>query len=236
MITIGALNLGNGPRIAVPFRDGTRQEDIRRARELGMHLAELRIDLYSATDTSHVLGEVEKFAGVPTLATIRSSQEGGKWDKSDAERLALFEAVIPHVDAVDIEISSQEIRDDVIAAARNAGKTIIASFHDFKGTPPLHVIQAMADEGWKNRATAVKVATRCEDWNDLRTLAEFTLHNVSLGVVSIGMGPTGTVSRILFPALGSLFTFASFGEGTAPGQLTLEETAGYLRGLYPVTS
>ncbi|MFA6244362.1 MAG: type I 3-dehydroquinate dehydratase, partial [Candidatus Hydrogenedentales bacterium] len=177
--------------------------------------------------------EIEKFDGAPLLATIRSSFEGGNWKGSEEDRLALFKAVLPKVDAVDIEISSLEIRDDVIAAARESGKPAIGSFHDFKGTPPLHVIQAMADEGWKCRATFVKVATHCQDWNDLRTLAEFTLHNVSLGVVSIGMGPAGLCSRVLFPALGSLFTFASFGNGTAPGQMGLEETAGYLRTFYP---
>lgn len=233
MITIGALALGEKPCIAVPFRDGSEREDIARATSLGMDLAEIRVDLFSDTEPHHILGEIGKFDGVPKLATIRSAAEGGRWSGNDAERLALFETLIPHVDAVDIEISSRSIRDEVIAAARRAGKTVVGSFHDFQGTPPLQVIQEAANEGWRAHAAIVKVATHCLDWNDLRTLAEFTLHNVSLGVVSIGMGPAGLSSRVFFPSLGSLFTFASYGEGTAPGQLALEETAAYLREFYP---
>jgi len=236
MMKIGALSLGDSPQIAVPFRDGTSRAEILRAVELGMDLAELRIDLFAQTNVEHVLEEIAKFEGISLLATIRSPFEGGAWKASEDERMALFKAVIPKVDAVDIEISSQAIRDRVIAAARDAGKPVIGSYHDFAGTPPLHVIQAMADEGWKCHASIVKVATRCQNWNDLRTLAEFTLHNVSLGVVSIGMGPTGLCSRVFFPALGSLFTFASFGEGTAPGQLSLEETTAYLRTFYSSSS
>jgi 3-dehydroquinate dehydratase len=38
------------------------------------------------------------------------------------------------------------------------------------------------------------------------------------------MGPRGRATRVLFPALGSLFTFASLDKKTAPGQLGLEET------------
>jgi 3-dehydroquinate dehydratase len=50
------------------------------------------------------------------------------------------------------------------------------------------------------------------------------------------MGTGGVLSRLLFPALGSLFTFAAFGVGTAPGQLSLEETVSCFRKYYPPTA
>jgi 3-dehydroquinate dehydratase-1 len=45
------------------------------------------------------------------------------------------------------------------------------------------------------------------------------------------MGDAGVASRVLFPALGSLLTYASAGTQTAPGQLDLDEAVALLRRL-----
>lgn len=233
MHNFGQLALDGSPRIAVPFRDGNERASIARALELGMDIAELRIDQFANRNTAHVLREIEKFQGVPILATIRSATEGGAWPDSDTARLELYKAILPQVDAVDVEWSSASIATHVVSAARALGKPVVLSFHDFTCTPPLKTLNLMAPLARDAGADIVKIAAMCNSQDDVRTLTQFTLENASEGVVVIGMGPIGITTRVLLPALGSLFTFAAYGEGTAPGQLQLEEMASIFAKLYP---
>ena len=64
-------------------------------------------------------------------------------------------------------------------------------------------------------------------------MAAFTATTDSIPLVTICMGPEGELSRILFPALGSLFTFAHAGKPSAPGQLNCDETQQLLARFYP---
>ncbi len=233
-IQLGDLRLdGVTPRIAVPFRDGTPPERIAEAKRLGMDIAELRVDFFSNREAERVREEVDRFRGVPVLATIRSAAEGGAWDGPDDERLALYKALLPGVAAVDVELSSAAIVASVIAAARAQKKCAIVSFHDFARTPPAATLDDIANRASSAGADIVKVAATCRNIEDLHVLAEYTLRHRDKGLVTIGMGDTGLLSRVFFPALGSLFTFAAFGEGTAAGQIPLEETAVWLCRFYP---
>lgn len=233
-VQLGPLRLdGVTPRIAVPFRDGTPPERIAEATRLGMDIAELRIDLFADRSPQAVLAEDDRFRNVPVLATIRSAAEGGQWDGTDSERYALYEAVLAHVAAVDVELSSTAIVPDVIAAAHDRERCVVVSFHDFERTPAASALDNIANRAHGAGADIVKIAATCNTPGDLRTLAEYTLRHRDKGLVTIGMGEIGLASRIFFPALGSLFTFASFGEGTAAGQIPLDKTAEYLREFYP---
>lgn len=223
MVRFGTLLLDGSPRIAVPFRDGADAAFIGGAARLGADIAELRIDRFKSWDTAYVLREVEKFRTLPILATIRCAPEGGSWSTSEDERLGLYRAVLPLVDAVDVEVSSKAIVRDVVSAAHAIGKPVVLSFHDFTKTPALDVLNGVASQARNLGGDIVKVAAKCNDRADIHTLTRFTLDNVEHGVVSIGMGPLGVSTRLLFPALGSLFTFAAYGEGTAPGQPQLED-------------
>ncbi len=233
MIQFGQLALDGTPRIAVPFRDGNDPVSIARAVELGMHIAELRIDQFAHRDATNVHSEIEKFKAIPILATIRSSTEGGKWHDTDAARLDLYKKILPHVDAIDVELSSKSIAPDIVAATHALHKPVVLSFHDFEKTPPLDTLNSIARDARSAGADIVKIAAMCNTQDDVRTLTRFTLDHAREGVVVIGMGPVGITTRVLLPALGSLFTFAAYGEGTAPGQLQLEDMASIFAKLYP---
>jgi len=49
----------------------------------------------------------------------------------------------------------------------------------------------------------------------------------------MAMGPVGALSRLFYPAAGSLLTYSSVGEPTAPGQIPLRELALLLTRFYP---
>ena len=234
MLKLGTLALDRSrPRVAVVFADGTSVGAIRRARTAGMDLAELRIDLFRDTGTRHVLDEARKFAGVPTIGTIRSRAEGGDWRRSERARLALFRAVIPYVSAVDVELGSTEILAEVATAAHQADKLVVVSFHDFAATPPYPVLVRKLRRAQRAGADLVKLATYARDDRAVARLARVLVNHPEAPLVVFAMGEVGTKSRVFFPALGSLFTFAPWQRATAPGQLGLPATLRLLRLFYP---
>lgn len=232
--TLRALVESDVPCVVAPFTDDASQADVAEAATTGMDVLEARIDLFSRTDSDHVVTTVGRLAAtVPTIATIRSAIEGGGWRGDDADRLALFRSVAPHVDGLDIEGSSTAITAAVVEAAHSHGACAIVSFHDFVGMPPVVELTERARRANDLGADLVKIAVTVASPDELRALASFTLDLVDLGVVVIGMGPHGAPSRVAFPFLGSRLTFAVAGRSTAPGQLPLAEMATTLRRLSP---
>jgi 3-dehydroquinate dehydratase I len=234
MLKLGSLTLGRSrPRVAVVFTEGVSARAIRRAQSAGMDLAEVRIDLFRATGKRHVIAELRKFAGVPTIATIRSRAEGGGFRRSERARLELFRAVIPNVSALDIELGSAEIIAEVTAAAHRAGKAVVISFHDFAGTPAYPVLVQKLRQAIHAGADLVKLATYAPDDSAVTRLGRVLVNHPGVPLVVLAMGEVGVKSRVFFPALGSLFTFAAFERTTAPGQLNLRDTVAQLRFFYP---
>jgi 3-dehydroquinate dehydratase I len=221
------------PAIAVSFADEVTDEELSEAQEGGLDVYELRIDRYASFSADHVLAQVRRFADRPTIATIRTDDEGGQWIGSEAERLALFKAVIPEVGGIEVELRSS-IAADVVRAAHKAGKVAIVSNHNFDETLPIDKLEWMAYEA-KNDLGAdfVKLSAMTHSLGDIRTLAEFTLKNASLGLIVVGMGEHGTASRVFFPALGSCLTYAYAQAWPVSGQLTFRETFAELRLFYP---
>ena len=233
MATLRERLTGGAPLVAVSFGDDDPAADAARARELGVDLAELRIDWYGSVEPDHVRRAVEAFraAGVATLATIRSKAEGGYWPLDDAARRRLFEAVLPSVDAVDVELSSAEILPGVIAAARAADRPVIVSYHDFDATPPEPALQATVDAALAAGADLVKLSTMAHGPADLRALAALLLRHDNL--IAIGMGAQGAGTRVFFPLLGSRITYSALGGRPAPGQLPFAETVQLLTTFSP---
>ncbi len=232
MLQLSSLNLGERPCVAVAIRDGVEDAEIYDALKKGADLLELRIDQFAHTDEDYVLKEIRRYLGIPLLGTIRTTKEGGDWAQSEDARCTLYEQITPHVHAIDVEIST-EICATVTAIAQERDCLSIGSFHDFEATPSLEQLREIAQEGRACGVDIVKVACTCTTPEDLRTLAQFTLEEAPKHVITIGMGPAGMLSRLFFPALGSLITYTFLGSATAPGQLNCEATLEYLGKLYP---
>jgi 3-dehydroquinate dehydratase type I len=216
------------PRIIAPFTDRTLESTLRSGVRRGLTLLEARIDLFDEVEPEHVLDNVRRARAIaPVLATVRSSSEGGAWKKSERDRLLLYRALVKEVDALDVELDSR-IRGAVVRAARKTGRTVVLSHHDFRTTPSTARLDAIVRRGTKAGADVVKIATFVRGPADVRRLTRLLASHPKNPLVVIGMGARGRPTRVLFPALGSLFTFASLDKKTAPGQLGLAET---VRGL-----
>lgn len=221
---IGKIKLGDVSRIAAVIVDGEDKKAIRAAKRNGADLLELRIDCFKRQDVSSVQKIVKslKTENIPLLATIRSKAEGGKSGISDRERLMLFQSIMPFVDAVDIEIGSKKIIDDVIVSARRLNKKTIVSYHNFQKTPEQKKLNAIIVEGKKAGGDIIKIAAMAKNKQDIIRLAHIAaLHK---NIIVIAMGRLGIMSRFFFPILGSLITYCSVTESSAPGQLSLKDT------------
>lgn len=234
-VRLGSLILQGGrPAVAVSFTDEDTAEDIVAAKEAGVAIAELRVDLFADTAPGHVVETARHLNSLPLLATIRMSDEGGKWSGGEPARQALFEALLPHVDAIDIELQATETLAALAPKVRAAGKALVVSHHDFSATPSPAELADIARRAVAAGADIVKVAATIQAEDDLAALAGLLTSRPAPNLVVIGMGERGLVTRMLFPALGSLFTFAGKGErASAPGQLSYERTLSLLSTLYP---
>ena len=233
MLRIGSVALDGTPRIVAPFTDKTPLGSIQHAERMGLDIAEARIDQFEMFDQSYVLEQLERFGNTAVIATIRSESEGGKWRLTEAERLALFKAIISRADAVDIELSSTRILGDVVEAAKSAGKPAIVSWHDFETTPGADVLRSQAEKAHRAGADIVKIATTVTSRTHVEALARLVLERGDESVAVFGMGPEGLLTRLLFPALGSVFIYSFLDQPTAPGQLHFDDTFRQLRLLYP---
>lgn len=224
------------PAVAASVTDRDSAETIGAARAGGLDVAELRIDHFADQVAERVLEVAARCTPTPTIATIRSAQEGGAWGGTDAQRAAVFDAVVGGVDGIDIEMSSDALYGSVVARARAAGTVVVVSAHDFDGVPSLDALRDLAARARGVGADLVKVAATPRDADELARLASFTIAEADRGVIVVAMGPWGPLSRLAFPALGSRLTFASMGGPGAPGQLPLDETVALLHRLVPTRS
>ncbi len=70
-------------------------------------------------------------------------------------------------------------------------------------------------------ADIVKIATMAKSRADVVRLLRFT-ETCTVPVVTIAMSAIGTVSRVIAPLFGSLFTYGYITRPVAPGQLPVE--------------
>ena len=180
----------------------------------GAELVELRVDyLGRAVNLSRLLKERPG----PVVITARRRDDGGRWIRSEKDRLALLRtAIVSGVEYVDIE-------GDVAEQIPRYGNTKrIISFHDFEGTPDNleEIHEALAGED----ADIVKIATMATQFSDNLRMIEL-VKNAKIPTIGICMGEMGLITRIMGDRLGSPFTYAAHNPSRrlAPGLLSWRE-------------
>jgi len=233
-VRMGTVTLErHAPTVIASFTDRTPLATLRSSVDKGLDLAEARVDLFREPDSKKIVRFVrEVSAFVPVLATLRSASEGGKWGEDEGARLALYRELLPQVAAIDVELDSSS-RAATVQVARRHRRVVVLSHHDFDRTPPDAELDRVIAKSRAAGADITKIATLVTSEEDVARLAALFARHAEAPLVVIGMGEIGKKTRILFPALGSLFTFASLDRATAPGQLKLAETVRELKRYYP---
>lgn len=212
--------LKNIPAIAVVLTDrdvlSIPQEELK-----GADLIELRVDMFEKTENiSNIFETAKRKYGLPLLCTVRLPEEGGK--KEIKNRLDIYKAVLPFCSFFDIEIFSSEA-SFLRQLVTKTSIVLIGSYHNFSKTPPLEELERVFERGQMLNMDIIKIATMVNKDQDLETLLFFTLRHKVDRIITLGMGQKGIPSRIINPVFGSMITYASFNEVSAPGQIHLKD-------------
>ena len=217
-----ALDVSSPLIVAAVSEEAPRKA--REAREEGADAVEVRIDMYD--DTSRALEEVRDCDALPVIATNRPNDR-----QTEEERVGALVEATADAEAVDIDVSSpEESVDRVVGTADVNDTTVIASHHDFERTPSVDGMYETLEEAW-GVGDIAKLAVTPDDEGDVLDLLRLALEARDHGdgaFCAISMGALGSYTRFVAPLYGSCLTYASFGGGTAPGQLSVREVSDYV--------
>jgi len=220
---VAELEIGKYPLIALPLDDRDLESKLSQAKSKGIDLIELRIDMFSSTQSDYVkdISRKVKDSGFGIIGTVRSVEEGGLKDLKDSERIELFEAVSDYADIIDIELRSERLHEDLVKLCRDKEKFLLVSYHDFEKTPSEDEIQEIIDRS--SFGDIIKFAFMVKDVEDVGRILSVTHKNRDKKIVSIGMGDLGKITRVAGFFFGSLITYTYIGESVAPGQIEVKE-------------
>jgi 3-dehydroquinate dehydratase / shikimate dehydrogenase len=178
--------------------------------EQGADLVELRLDYVGRhIDLSRLLAT--RFC--PVVITCRRREDGGRWEKSESERLMILRtAIASSVDFVDLE-------EDIAGSIPRYGSTKrIVSYHNFDETP--EDLDSIYTRLAAQDADIVKIATMANNFSDCIRMLEL-MTRATVPTIGLCMGETGVVTRILALKYGAPFTFTAMSSErkAAPGQL-----------------
>jgi len=154
---------------------------------------------------------------LPAIITVRDRAEGGALDLSWHQRSELYLELLPASAAVDLEIRNLDQLAAVVEKAHDLKKPVIASFHDFEGTPTLKFLIKLAGKARAAGADCVKIAATPKTPSDLGILLS-ALEEIGPPVAMMGMGALGKISRLALARCGSCLNYCWVGRPQVPGQ------------------
>ena len=229
------LTIGEGkPKICVPVVETTTEKIIQQIQQLqDCDLIELRIDFYENIhdfkQVHELLLQVRQQTNLPLLLTYRSLKEGGHIQLTDQEYLSLVQTACQSgcVDIVDIELESGNMLVyQLVEIAHQNHIKVLMSYHDFEKTPTVMEMKERLEKMEIMGADICKIAVMPFSYKDVIQLLNTTMEmsqKLTKPLVTMSMGKIGKITRIVGELVGSSITFASVGQSSAPGQLTLED-------------
>jgi 3-dehydroquinate dehydratase I len=224
-LRIGKCELGTVPRSLAIVDEFFTMHDIKRLKKIGTDLLEIRVDGFDK-DIDAVcdyIVKIRKAVSLPLIGTIRENK------RTKVDRIGYFAKIIPLVDAIDIEIDAP-IGKQVIKMAK--GKTVIVSEHAFSGTPSDANLRRIVKKASGLGCNIVKIAAMANCREDVARLLSFT-RECKKPIVAFSMGEHGSISRVLSPLFGSLYTYGFVKKANAPGQLPIGKLIEQMRCFYP---
>lgn len=120
---------------------------------------------------------------------------------------------------MDIENNSHMSWKVIKKEAEKQNTNTIASYHNLKKTPGKKELKSILENLLQYETNYVKIACSCKNEEDMFRL--LSISKLDSGIVAVGMGNYGALSRILAPFFNIPFTYASSrrDRNLAPGQL-----------------
>jgi 3-dehydroquinate dehydratase-1 len=229
---------GETPLICTPLVGKSRERVLAEAASVipkRPDVIEWRVDYFEAIgDPAAVLdaGRALRAAvgALPIIFTRRSVREGGEpIPIGDEEVVRLYEAVAAArlVDFIDFEMGNdpEHVRQ-VRASTRTHETRLILSYHNFGYTPGVEFLVQRFLEAERLGADVAKVAVMPRDRADVLSLLAATAQADAKGgipLISMAMGPLGSVTRMVGGVFGSSLSFAVGEAASAPGQIPIAD-------------
>lgn len=238
------LEIGSGrPKICAPVTGKDREAVYSQVREIvqaPVDMIEWRADMMEPFPDSAAIQETAKgireIAGDrPVLFTVRTKAEGGSADPDEEtyEQACRSAVLSGAIDLLDIEIMSHGGSADVIRSfAQDNGVRVVFSNHNFTSTPSAEILFRLFAYMNAHDGDILKIAVMPQTRSDVMNLLDASYaawERFGKPIIAISMGRLGLLSRISGGITGSAVTFASVGEGSAPGQIPADEMARILK-------
>jgi 3-dehydroquinate dehydratase-1 len=210
--------------------------DLKAVEKAEPDVIEFRADLQDTVNAGTLLAQLEEIkerSSLPVLFTLRDVCEGGEFGGEDGEREMLYRAILPYVDAIDIEAVNLDVYGELRQEIRHRSITSILSYHNFKTTPDTTDLDKIIAFTGTVAPDIIKIATVCKTSYDALRLLSLPEKHPEQAMAIIGMGELGRTVRVVAPAFKSVLGYASLNTAVAPGQLSVEElrTAWHLAGI-----
>jgi 3-dehydroquinate dehydratase-1 len=238
-VSVRGVKIGEGmPKISVSLTATTIAELLEDAELIVgdvsassvIDIVEWRVDYFLDSVDFDALSALRRVIGVkPLMFTYRTPSEGGAGTKSCNYEMLLTTAIDSGlIDLVDVELFvGDEIASKLIDYAHVHDVKVIASNHDFTGTPTLDEILSRLKKMQSLGADILKIAVMPKQLKDVLTLLEATvvMHEqyANCPLVTIAMSDLGAISRVTGEVFGSSITFGTLGKMSAPGQIAVSE-------------
>lgn len=229
---------GETPLICTPLVGRSRERILAEAASVvpkKPDIIEWRVDFFEEIgDTAAVLAVARALRGaageLPIIFTRRSIKEGGEPIKiGDEEIVRLYDAVAASrlVDFIDFEMGNDSDHLRRVRDSTRAHETrLILSYHNFAYTPGVEFLVQRFLEAERLGADVAKIAVMPRDRMDVLTLLTATaLADAKGGIplISMAMGPLGSVTRMIGGVFGSSLSFAVGEAASAPGQIPISD-------------
>ncbi len=196
---------------------------IERAENAQADLIEVRLDFL---EESPNLQDLAKSTKLPLIATNKLKTEHGFFSGTETDRQqTLLNAAKKGFEYVDVDFVSPK-RSETIGKIKGLNAKPIVSYHKFDGILNVSAMERVLDEQIASGASVCKIVFTAKQIEDnLPILSFVSFASTKAKLVCFCMGEHGKTSRLLSPAFGAYFTFASLEQGseTASGQMSISE-------------
>ena len=239
IMAVRGVALGGGtPLICAPLIGRTRERILAEAASVipkAPDVIEWRVDFFASIGDSAAVLDVaralrEAAGERPLIFTRRSVREGGEPVAVDEEHVVgLYDAVCASglFDFIDYEAGNDPGHvDRVRETARAHGARLILSYHNFEETPARELLVRRFLDAERLGADVAKVAVMPHDRMDVLALLAATAEadaRTRIPLISMAMGPLGSVTRMIGGLFGSSLSFAVGEAASAPGQMPIAD-------------
>lgn len=232
---------------AIPIKSGKIKENeelIKRVLETKPDLIEFRFDYIDEISelTPDFIKNLLDLVGTNILSifTFRAPSEGGQCDLNKEERIKIIKLLIEaQPEYLDIEMNTEIENLREIINFANENVKLIFSYHDFDKTPSLEVatsiFEKFKDKLLNNhlvdflsfKKITYKLIFTAKNFEDnlipIKLCRDISAKEKNQGIISFCMGELGIFSRITCVKFGSLLTYGSLEDKTAPGQINIKK-------------